>query len=85
MARPTQTFAKRQREMDRRDRARQKEERRQERREAEAEAPEDAVDEAALMARYGRLASRHEAGELDDEEFAESKLEIFTALGLDVH
>ena len=77
-----QSFEKRQREMDRQDRARQKEARRQERREAEDEG--DAVDEAALMAEYGRLAERHDAGEVDDERFTARKREIFEALGLDV-
>jgi len=78
-----QSFEKRQRESDRKDRARQKEARRQERKDAEDEG-DDAVDEAALMGQYGRLAERHANGEIDDERFAERKREIFEALGLDV-
>ena len=78
-----QSFEKRQRESDRKDRARQKEVRRQERKEADDEGG-DAVDEAALMGQYGRLAERHANGEIDDERFAERKREIFEALGLDV-
>ena len=78
-----QSFEKRQRESDRKDRARQKEARRQERKDAEDEGG-DAVDEAALMGQYGRLAERHANGEIDDERFAERKREIFEALGLDV-
>ena len=77
-----QSFEKRQRESDRKDRARQKEARRQERKDAEDDG--DAVDEAALMGQYGRLAERHANGEIDDERFAERKREIFEALGLDV-
>jgi hypothetical protein len=78
-----QSFEKRQREMDRKDRARAKEERRQERREATDDEGE-AVDEAALIARFQRLAERHAAGEIDDERFEERKREIFGALGLEV-
>lgn len=78
-----QSFEKRQRESDRKDRARQKEVRRQERKETDDEGG-DAVDEAALMGLYGRLAERHANGEIDDERFAERKREIFEALGLDV-
>ena len=78
-----QSFEKRQRESDRKDRARQKEARRQERKDADDEGG-DAVDEAALMGQYGRLAERHANGEIDDERFAERKREIFEALGLDV-
>jgi hypothetical protein len=77
-----QSFEKRQREMDRQDRAREKEARRQERREADDDG--EAVDEGELMAQYGRLAERHAAGEVTDERFAERKREIFEALGLDV-
>ncbi len=76
-----QSFEKRQREMDRKDRARQKEARRQERRDTSDE--DGAVDEGALMAQYGRLAERHAAGEIDDERFDTRKREIFEALGLD--
>lgn len=76
-----QSFEKRQREMDRKDRARQKEARRQERREEDG--ADDAVDEAALHAQYGRLAERHAAGEIDEERFTARKREIFEALGLD--
>ena len=79
-----QSFEKRQRESDRKDRARQKEARRQERKDAEDDEGGDAVDEAALMGQYGRLAERHANGEIDDERFAERKREIFEALGLDV-
>ena len=75
-----QSFEKRQREMDRKDRARAKEERRQDRREADDEG--GGVDETALMAEYGRLAERHAAGELDEKRFTERKREIFEALGL---
>ena len=78
-----QSFEKRQRESDRKDRARQKEARRQERKDTDDEGGE-AVDEAALMGQYGRLAERHANGEIDDERFAERKREIFEALGLDV-
>ena len=78
-----QSFEKRQRESDRTDRARQKEARRQERKDADDEGG-DAVDEAALMGQYGRLAERHANGEIDAERFAERKREIFEALGLDV-
>lgn len=79
-----QSFQKRQREMDRQERARDKEARRQGRREGDAEPGDDVVDEAALMAAYGRLAERHAAGEVDDERFASAKREIFEALGLEV-
>jgi uncharacterized membrane protein len=70
-----QSFEKRQREMDRNERAQQKEARRQERRESDDDG--EAVDEAALMGQYGRLAERHAAGEITDERFAERKREIF--------
>jgi len=78
-----QTFGKRQREMERQERARDKEAKRQERREAGPD-ESDEVDEAALMAKYGQLAEAHAAGKVDDERFAEAKREIFEALGLDV-
>jgi len=77
-----QSFEKRQREMERQERAREKEARRQERRDADADGAEE-VDEAALMAQYGRLAEAHAAGAVDDERFAAAKREIFEALGLD--
>ncbi len=77
-----QSFEKRQREADRQDRARQKDARRQERKDADDEGTE--VDEAALMAEYGRLAERHAAGEVNEEGFTARKREIFEALGLEV-
>lgn len=80
--RGNQSFEKRQREADRQDRARQKDARRQERRDAEDEGTD--VDEGTLMAEYGRLAERHDAGEVTEEQFLARKREIFEALGLDV-
>jgi hypothetical protein len=80
--RGNQSFEKRQREADRQERARAKDARRQERRDAEEE-PTDA-DEGALMAEYGRLAERHDNGEITEERFVARKREIFEALGLDV-
>lgn len=78
-----QSFEKRQREADRQDRARQKESRRQERKEADDDEG-GGVDEAALMAEYGKLAERHDAGEVNEEGFLARKREIFEALGLEV-
>lgn len=80
--RGNQSFEKRQRESDRQDRAREKDARRQERRDAEDEGTDP--DEGALMAEYGRLAERHDTGEISEERFAARKREIFEALGLDV-
>ena len=65
--RGNQSFEKRQREADRQDRAREKDARRQERREAEDEGT--GADEGALMAEYGRLAERHDNGEITEEQF----------------
>lgn len=81
--RGNQSFEKRQREADRRDRARDKDARRQERREADGEGEGTGVDEAALMAEYGQLAERHDNDEITEEQFLARKREIFEALGLD--
>lgn len=78
-----QSFEKRQREADRQDRARGKAARRLERRDADDEEG-TVVDEAALMAEYGQLAERHDAGEVNEEGFLARKREIFEALGLEV-
>ena len=80
--RGNQSFEKRQREANRQDRAREKDARRQERREAE-DSP-TGVDEGVLMAEYGRLAERHDNGDITEEQFVARKQEIFEALGLDV-
>lgn len=79
--RGNQSFEKRQREADRQERAREKDARRQERREAEDEGSGE--DEGALMAEYGRLAERHDNGEITEEQFLARKREIFEALGLE--
>ena len=80
MARGRESFAKRAREVKRQERATLKRERREERSAAEAEGP--AVDEEALMAQYGRLSERREAGEIDEETFEQQRLAIFVELGL---
>lgn len=80
--RGNQSFEKRQREADRQDRARAKDARRQERRDAEDDSSD--AGEGALMAEYGRLAERHDNGEITEEQFLSRKREIFEALGLDV-
>jgi hypothetical protein len=66
--------------MKRQERATIKRERREERSAALADAP--AVDEEALMAKYGELSERREAGEIDEETFERERLEIFVELGL---
>jgi hypothetical protein len=80
MARGRESFAKRAREVKRQERATLKRERREERSAAEADAPP--VDEEALMARYGELSERREAGEIDEETFEQERLAIFVELGL---
>ena len=77
-----ESFEKRQRARARQERNREKQERREERQSSAEESPD--VPEAALMADYGRLAERHEAGDVDDETFAKRKSEIFAALGIDM-
>jgi hypothetical protein len=80
MARGRESFAKRAREVKRQERATIKRERREERTAAQADAP--AVDEEALMAEYGRLSERREAGEIDEETFERERIAIFVELGL---
>lgn len=80
MARGRESFAKRAREVKRQERATLKRERREERGTAEDDGP--AVDEEALMAKYGQLSERREAGEIDEETFEQERLAIFVELGL---
>jgi hypothetical protein len=80
MARGRESFEKRARELRRQARAASKRERREERDETQADQP--AVDEEALMARYGELSRRHEAGELDTATFEQERVAIFVELGL---
>lgn len=80
MARGRETFEKRARELKRQQRATQKRERREERDREAADAPP--VDEDALMARYGELSQRREAGEIDEATFEQERVAIFVELGL---
>ena len=80
MARGRESFEKRARELKRQERATLKRERREDRSAAEAEAP--AVDEEALMMKYGQLSERREAGEIDEETFERERVAIFVELGL---
>ena len=80
MAKGRESFEKRARELKRQARATAKRERREERAEAEVDAP--AVDEEALMARYGELSAKREADEIDEETFERERLAIFVELGL---
>jgi hypothetical protein len=80
MARGRESFEKRARELKRQERATLKRERREDRSSAEADAP--AVDEEALMMRYGQLSERREAGEIDEETFERERVAIFVELGL---
>jgi len=80
MARGRESFEKRAREIKRQQRAAAKRERREERAAAEPDAP--AVDEEALMARYGELSARREADEIDEATFEQERIAIFVELGL---
>lgn len=80
MARGRESFEKRARELKRQTRAADKRGRREDREVAGAEQP--AVDEDALMARYGELGKLREVGEIDEAEFERARLEIFVELGL---
>lgn len=74
------SFAKRQREKERRERAAAKAERRAERAAAAAERPEaetlPPATEEALLAALADLHARFEAGDIEFEEFAEAKEQI---------
>ncbi len=74
------TFAKRQREKERRERAAAKAERRAERQAAAAEQTEapslPPAAEEALLAALADLHARFEAGDMEFEEFAEAKERI---------
>ena len=80
MARGRESFEKRARELKRQERATLKRERREDRTPTESDAP--AVDEEALMMRYGQLSERREAGEIDEETFERERVAIFVELGL---
>ncbi len=80
MARGRESFEKRARELKRQTRAANKRDRREERDETGAEPP--AVDEEALMARYGELSQRREDGEIGEEAFEQERVAIFMELGL---
>jgi hypothetical protein len=81
MARGRESFEKRARELKRQERATLKRERREDRSATEADdAP--AVDEEALMLKYGQLSERREAGEIDEETFERERVAIFVELGL---
>lgn len=80
MARGRESFEKRARELKRQQRAAIKRERREER--AETEVDTEPVDEEALMARYGELSQRREAGEIDEATFEQERVAIFVELGL---
>jgi hypothetical protein len=80
MARGRESFEKRARELKRQERATLKRERREDRSATEADAP--AVDEEALMMKYGQLSERREAGEIDEETFERERVAIFVELGL---
>ena len=80
MARGRESFEKRARELKRQERATLKRERREDRATTESDAP--AVDEEALMTRYGQLSERREAGEIDEETFERERVAIFVELGL---
>ena len=80
MARGRETFEKRARELKRQTRAANKRDRREEREDGDVEPA--AVDEDALMARYGELSQRREVGEIDEESFEQERLAIFQELGL---
>ena len=80
MARGRESFEKRARELKRQTRAANKRERREERDDTGIESP--AVDEDALMARYGELSKHREAGEIDEATFEQERLAIFLELGL---
>ena len=77
-----QTFAKRQRERAKQERAAQKRERREERK-SQADAAEDGgLDEDALLEQFRVLSEKHDAGEISDESFEERRAKIFEQLGL---
>jgi hypothetical protein len=80
MARGRESFEKRARELKRQTRAANKRDRREERDDAGAEPA--VVDEDALMARYGELGQRREAGEIDEATFERERIAIFMELGL---
>lgn len=80
MARGRESFEKRARELKRQTRAASKRDRREERDGTEVEVA--AVDEDALMARYGELSQRREVGEIDEAAFEQERVAIFMELGL---
>jgi len=80
MAHGRETFEKRARELKRQARAANKRERREDKAGEDTDAP--AVDEEALMNRYGELGRQREAELIDEETFERERIAIFVELGL---
>ncbi len=81
MAKNREAALKRAREKARLEKREAKELKRAARKAADTE--EDSVDEQALWERFARLSERHEAGEINSQQFAESRSKILDALGIE--
>lgn len=90
MGRGSESFQKRQREKNKRERAAAKQARRHGKLEApfeeEAEAPSsNGKSEAELYEDFRLLSEKYQSGGMDEETYEERRAEIFEQLGLEVH
>lgn len=81
MAKNREAALKRAREKARLEKREAKQLKREARRAADSD--EDQVDEQVLWERFARLSERHEAGEINSQQFEESRTKILEALGIE--
>ncbi len=90
MGRGSESFQKRQREKNKKERAAAKQARRQGRAddpfdEPEEPLPTDGRSEAELYEDFRLLSEKYQSGGMDDETYEQRRAEIFEQLGLEVH
>ncbi len=81
MARNREAALKRAREKARLEKREAKQQKRAARKATDTE--EGPVDQRALWERFARLSERHEAGEINSQQFEESRKKILEALGIE--
>ncbi len=88
MGRGSESFQKRQREKNKRERAAAKQARRHGKIEDPFEESEDPIggrSEAELYEDFALLSEKYQAGGMDEETYEQRRAEIFEQLGLEVH
>ncbi|WP_420639099.1 hypothetical protein [Candidatus Poriferisocius sp.] len=88
MGRGSESFQKRQREKNKRERAAAKQARRQGKVDDPfevEEAPSNGRSEAELYEDFALLSEKFQAGDMDEETYEQRRAEIFEQLGLEVH